>query len=94
MKKTILILCLLGAFAMKAQESYFTLYNVTVKPQDVSTVYQLFDDYFSKNKAEGVSVSLWENHLTDASNNYTYAVVFGGSLDAMGAMFAGGNNPA
>lgn len=75
-----------------AQESYFTMYNVTVENQDVSTIYKLFDDYFSENKAAGVTVSLYENHFNDSGNNYTHSVIFSGSLDAMGDMYSGGNN--
>ncbi len=94
MKKAILILCLLGAFIMKAQESYFTVYNITVEPQNVSTISKLFDDYYSKNKPAGVSVSLYENHFNDAGNNYTHSVVFGGSLENLGNMYGGGGDNA
>lgn len=92
MKKTILILCLLGALVMNAQESYFTVYNFSVEPQNVSAIYKLFDDYYSKNKPNGVSVSLYENHFNDAGNNFTHSVVFGGSLDNLGNMYGGGEN--
>jgi hypothetical protein len=75
-----------------AQESYFTVYNFTVEPQNVSTVFKLFDDYFSKNKTADVSVSLYENHFNDSGNNFTHSVVFSGSLDAMGSMYSGENS--
>ncbi|SFR39191.1 hypothetical protein SAMN04490243_1490 [Robiginitalea myxolifaciens] len=94
MKKSVLIIALFLGFVCSAQDTYFTIYNFNVESQDVSTVYDLFDDYFSKNKPEGVMVSLWENHFNDSENNFSHAVVFAGSLDAMGAMYAGGNNDA
>ncbi|NND15600.1 MAG: hypothetical protein HKN89_04695 [Eudoraea sp.] len=50
------------------------------------------DDYFSENKTEGVTVSLYENHFNDSGNNFTHSVVFTGSLDAIGNMYGGGEN--
>lgn len=94
MKKLVLICALFIGFLCGSQESYFTIYNFSVESRNVSTVAQLFDDYFSKNKPDGVTVSLWENHFNDSGNNFSHAVVFNGSLDAMGAMYAGGNNDA
>jgi hypothetical protein len=93
MKKLLFIFAsLFLGLICKAQESYFTVYNVTVENQNVSTIYKLFDDYFSENKAAGITVSLYENHFNDSDNNYTHSVVFSGSLDAMGDMYSGGNN--
>ena len=83
---------LLAVFTLSAQEYYFTTYNFTVAPENVGTVYNLFNDYYSKNKPEGVTVSLYENHFHDNSANFTHSVVFSGSLDAMGAAYAGGPN--
>lgn len=90
MKKVILLFALCFAFAANAQDTYFTIYNFTVKPQDVSTVYKLVDDYYSKNKPADVTVSLYENHLHNSANNYTHSLVFNGSLDAIGNMYGGG----
>lgn len=93
MKKLLIIFAsLFLGLICKAQDSYFTVYNFVVEPQNVSTIYTLFDDYFSENKATGVTVSLYENHFNDSENNFTHSVVFSGSLDAMGDMYAGGNN--
>lgn len=92
MKKLILISSLFFGLICSAQDNHFTVYNFTVEPQNVSTVFNLFDDYFSANKTEGVSVSLYENHFNDSSNNFSHAVVFSGTLDALGSMYSGGNN--
>ena len=92
MRKLILISALFLGLICNAQQSHFTVYNFTVEPQNVSTVFKLFDDYFSNNKPDGVTVSLHENHFNDSGNNFTHSVVFSGSLDAMGAMYSGVNN--
>ena len=92
MRKLILISTLFLGLISSAQDIYFTIYNFTVESQNVSTVFTLFDDYFSKNKNEGVTVSLYENHFNDSGNNFTHSVVFAGSLDALGGMYSGGNN--
>ena len=92
MKKLVFCLFLFTALSISAQEMYFTIYNFTVEAEDVSTVYKLVDDYYSENKAEGVSVGLYENHFNDSGNNFSHSIVFAGSLDAMGAMYAGGQN--
>jgi hypothetical protein len=92
MKKLILISALFLGLICSAQDIHFTIYNFSVESQDVSTVFTLFDDYFSENKTEGVTVSLYENHFNDSSNNFTHAVVFAGTLDALGGMYSGGNN--
>lgn len=94
MKKAVLTCALFLGFVCSAQDVYFTIYNFSVESQNVSTVYKLFDDYFSANKPADVTVSLWENHFNDSENNFTHAVVFTGSVDALGAMYAGGNNDA
>jgi len=92
MKKLFTLLGLLAVFAVSAQEYYFTTYNFTVAPENVQTIYGLFNDYYSKNKPQGVTVSLYENHFHDNGANFTHSVVFSGSLDAMGAAYAGGPN--
>ena len=90
MKKVLLIFALAFAVAMHAQQSYFTVYNFSVKPEDGATVFKLVDDYYSKNKPAGVTVSLYENHLHNSANNYTHSLVFNGPLDALGNAYASG----
>ena len=92
MRNLILICALFLGLASSAQEVYFTIYNFTVEPQNEASVYQLCEEYFSKNKPEGVNVALWENHFNDRTNNFTHSIVFSGSLDAMGDMYSGGND--
>jgi hypothetical protein len=93
MKKLLFIFAsLFLGLICKAQESYFTVYNFTVESQNVPTVFQLFDDYFSENKAAGVKVSLYENHFKDKDNNFTHSVVFSGDLDAIANMYGRGDN--
>ena len=92
MKKIILLSSLFFGLICSAQEIHFTIYNFTVESQNVSTIFTLFDDYFSENKPDGVAVSLYENHFNDSGNNFSHSVVFSGSLDALGGMYSGGNN--
>ena len=73
MKKLSIIPLLLLVTMLHAQEGYFTMYNFSVAPKNVSTVYQLVNDYYSKNKSEGVSVYLYENHFNDSENNFTHS---------------------
>ena len=87
MRKLIFLACLLFAWMGNAQDAYFTVYNFSVESEDVSTVYKLFDDYFTANKPEGVMVSLYENHFNDPTNNFTHSVVFSGTLDNLGNMY-------
>ena len=37
-------------------------------------------------------MTLYENHFSDSGNNFSHSVVFTGSLDAMGAMYGGGQD--
>lgn len=92
MRTLILTIALFSGLICNAQEMHFTVYNFTVEAKNVSTVYKLFDDYFSKNKPADVTVSLWENHFNDSGNNFSHSVVFSGNLESMGAMYSRGNN--
>lgn len=92
MKKLLFISALFCGLLCSAQDTYFTTYNFTVESQNVSAVFNLFDDYFSEHKTEGVTVSLYENHFNDKDHNFTHAVVFSGSLDAIGDMYSGGDD--
>jgi hypothetical protein len=94
MKKILLVFAFCVAFASSAQDSYYTMYNFVVEPQDVSTVYKLVDDFYSTNKSEGVFVRLFENHFKAAGNKATHSIVFLGSQEAVGNMYAGGPNDA
>lgn len=88
MKKLLLSLLVFTTFTISAQEAYWTNYYVVVEPQNVDMVYKLLDDYFSANKTEGVSVTLYENHFNDPGNNFTHSIGFSGSLEAMGNMYS------
>ena len=88
MKKLITCLLLITTFAISAQKIYWTNYTFNVADEDEATVFKLIDDYFSENKMEGVTVTLYANHFHDADNNWTHVIGFSGTLDAMGAMYA------
>ena len=89
MRPLIMLIGLIMTISLSAQNSYFTIYNFTADNEDVGTVYNLMDGYFSKNKVEGVTVTLYENHFNDSENNSTHSVVFAGTSDALGSMYSG-----
>lgn len=84
--KNLLLLSLFTTSFVFSQEYYWTSYSFNVSPEDIETVANLTDDYFSQDdsKKEGVSVYLFENHFSDSSNNASHSLVFAGTLNAMG----------
>ena len=94
MKKLFTCLLLFTVFAISAQESYWSNYTFIVEPENESTVFKLIDDYFKEHKTEGVTVSLYANHFHDEDNKATHMIVFAGSLDALGGMYAADNGDA
>ena len=88
MKKLLLGLLVCMACTLNAQDSYWTNYHVVLAPEEVETVYNLINDYYTANQPEGITVALWENHFNDHGNNHTHSLNFSGSLDAMGNMYA------
>ena len=91
MRKLILSLLFLIAYAVSAQTNYYTMYSFVVEPQNEATVVKLIDDYYSNNKPEGVFVRLFENHFQDGSQEATHHLIFSGSQEAMGNMYTGGD---
>jgi hypothetical protein len=92
MKKILLVFAMFYAIVLCAQDNYYTMYSFVVEPQDQAIVYKLVDDYYSKNKPEGVFVRLFENHFKDQGNKATHSLVFLGSQEAVGNLYAGGPN--
>tara|TARA_S200000501_G_scaffold349474_1_gene365605 strand:+ start:133 stop:828 length:696 start_codon:yes stop_codon:yes gene_type:complete len=92
--KNLLLLFLFTTSFVFSQEYYWTSYSFNVSPEDVETVANLTDDYFSQedSKKEGVSVYLFENHFSDSSNNASHSLVFAGTLNAMGEQYSPGEN--
>ncbi|MGI9531643.1 hypothetical protein [Lutimonas sp.] len=88
MKKLFTILFVFACLIMSAQESYWTNYTFIVEPENESVVFKLIDDYFKEHKTEGITVSLYANHFHDEENTATHMIVFAGSLDALGGMYA------
>ena len=88
MKKLITSLLLFTVFAISAQESYWTNYTFIVEPENETVVFTLIDDYFKEHKTEGVTVSMYANHFHDSDNSATHMIVFSGSLEALGGMYA------
>jgi hypothetical protein len=77
-----------------AQTSYWTSYNFSVDSENVETVYNIMDDHFKNNPIDGVTVYLYENHISDKGNNYTHNVILSGSKEAMAANYDSPKNKA
>ena len=94
MKKFFTLLLILLSSIISAQEYYQTTYSFNIEAEDDEIVSKLTDDYFSKprNKAEGVSVFLFENHFVDSESNSSHTIAFTGTLDAMGKQYSRGEN--
>ena len=92
MKNFILLFALFIVYVASAQDNYYTKYSFVVDPQDEATVYKLVDDFYSKNKPEGVFVRFFENHFKSQGNNATHSLVFLGTQEAVGNMYGGGPN--
>lgn len=91
MRKFVFIFSLLIAFAVSAQDNYYSMYSFVVEPQNEATVVKLVDDYYTNNKPEGVFVRLFENHFQDGSEKATHHIVFLGSQEAIANMYANGD---
>ena len=89
MKKILSFILLLSVFNSYSQIGYWTAYNFNVQPGSEELVLKYFNDYFSKNKlAEGVTVSLFENHFKDSNWNYSHQILFIGPLDGLAAQYS------
>jgi len=91
MKKFLALIALLFAFSLNAQTNYYTVYSFVAEPQNEAAIIKLIDDYYSNNKPEGVFVRLFENHFQDGSQDATHHLIFSGSQEAIGNMYAGGD---
>ena len=65
-----------------SQNNRFSAYAVKVAPENEETVVKLIDDYFSNNKYEGVTVSLYSIMFTAADLNFTHELIFSGEPEA------------
>lgn len=88
MKKLITCLLLFTTLVIGAQEMYWTGYSFIVEPENEATVAKLISDYFEEHKTEGVTVSLYASHFKDGESSATHEIVFSGTLDALGGMYA------
>ena len=54
----------------------WSAYGIKVSPQNEETVVKLMDDYFSLNKIEGVTVTLYSIMFTPGDLNFTHEIIF------------------
>ena len=94
MKSFSLILLLISQFSF-GQTRYWTSYNITIEPENVEAVFNLFDHYFKLNPtSEDLNAYLYENHFRDNNNNYTHSFIWAGSLEEIGEQYAPKQNSA
>ena len=69
MKKLFITTFFAICLSAQAQIGYWTAYQFDVNPGSEELVLKLFNEYFSKyGVAEGVTVTLFENHFKDRSH--------------------------
>ena len=89
MKKILSIILLLLSINLYSQVGYWTAYNFQVEEGSEELVLKYFNEYFSNNKlAEGVTVSLFENHFKDADWNFSHQILFVGPLDGLSTQYS------
>ena len=71
-----------------SQNNRFSAYAVKVAPENEEMVVKLIDDYFSNNKYEGVTVSLYTIMFTAADLNFTHELIFSGNAEAMAKLYS------
>ncbi|MFL2609300.1 MAG: hypothetical protein DBW74_04480, partial [Cryomorphaceae bacterium] len=71
-----------------SQSNRFSAYAVKVAPENEEMVVKLIDDYFSNNKHEGVTVSLYAIMFTAADLNFTHELIFSGEPEAMAKLYS------
>ena len=71
-----------------SQSNRFSAYAVKVAPENEEMVVKLIDDYFSNNKFEGVTVSLYTIMFTAADLNFTHELIFSGEAEAMAKLYS------
>ncbi|MDC3109580.1 hypothetical protein OA490_01255 [Flavobacteriales bacterium] len=81
----IMILCFSFSFS---QSNRFSAYAVKVAPENEEMVVKLIDDYFTGNKVEGVTVSLYAIMFTAADLNFTHELIFSGEKAAMAKLYS------
>jgi len=74
----ILIFCVSFSYSQT-----WSSYGIKVAPEHEETVLKIMDDYFTKNKIEGVTVSLYSIMFTAADLNFTHEVIFSGEGEAL-----------
>jgi len=88
MKKLLSLILIFCAFLSYSQT--WSSYGIKVAPENEETVLKIMDDYFTKNKIEGVTVSLYSIMFTAADLNFTHEVIFSGEGEALTKLYEPG----
>lgn len=65
----------------------WSAYGVKVSPENEEMVVKLMDDYFSANKIEGVTVTLYSVLFTPGDLNFTHEIIFDGETENMAKFY-------
>ena len=68
----------------------WSAYGIKVAPENEEIVVKIIDDYFTNNKIEGVTVSLYSIMFTAADLDFTHEVIFSGEGEAMAKLYEPG----
>ena len=94
MKKILLLFIILNLNTAFAQTSvttdeHWTAYALSIAPENEETVYNIFDNYFSENKLDGVRVMLFSILFADETMaEATHEVVFVGNSESMSNFYS------
>lgn len=83
MKRLLFTFLLLAIAISNAQSNRLSAYAFNVSPENELKLVEYMDDYFSKHKTEGITVSLFKIMFAPAELQMTHTVVLSGSIDAM-----------
>lgn len=68
----------------------WTAYGVKVAPENEEIVVKIIDDYFTNNKIDGITVSLYSVMFTAADLDFTHEVIFSGEAEAFAKLYEPG----
>ena len=77
-------------FSLNAQNpdfNHWAVYGFKVSSENESTVFNIIDDYFTNNKADGISVSLYNVMFASTDVTATHIISFDGNKEDMGQFF-------
>ena len=85
MKNILLMFLLCSMTYVNAQ--HWSAYGLKVSSENEEIVVKIIDDHFTKNKIEGITVSLFKIMFTPTELPITHTIVFSGNAEKIGKMY-------